>query len=71
MLIREVVPSLGKHEWNEKMVRFFVAALALALMACACETTAPRGDASKKADGPIEVTVGGKLEIRGQYQGAN
>jgi hypothetical protein len=53
------------------MVRFLVTALVLALVVCACETTTLRGDAGEKGDGPTEVTVGGKLKVRGQYQGAN
>lgn len=51
---------------------FLMMAIIFVLLFCACETTAPRREASEKAtDKPESVTIGGDIQVRGQYLKSN
>ncbi len=51
-----------------KMRRIILVAIVLAVLAGGCET-APKKQVSRKseADAPVGITVGGEVQVRGQY----
>ena len=59
----------GYYERNGAMKRIVATALFLMLLVCACETTTPKGKSQEeKANGPIEVTIGGEVRVQGEYR---
>ena len=53
------------------MYKAFAAALIMIILACACETTDGKRSGEKASNGPVEIEVGGSIEIQSEYQGTN
>lgn len=50
------------------MLRIILIVMMVAVFFLGCETTGPRQEKSEKTDdGPVSVTVGGEVQVRGQY----
>ena len=57
------------QEWKVNMIRIAAITIFLALVLCACETTATGRYSSETDDSPsYGITVGGDVTVRGQYQ---
>jgi len=54
------------------MQRIIWVTIGLALLVCGCQTTPSNGASREsKAGGPVEVSVGGEIKVRGQYLGSD